>query len=68
MMSMMDTGPMRVLTQLQAEIERNRAAIAALQDAYATLRRIAGVFYDAGAEDVRKGRHRRSRHLRSVDN
>jgi hypothetical protein len=63
----MDTGPMRVLTQLQAEIDRNRAAIAALQDGYSVLRRIAGVFYDAGAEDARKGKHRRSRHLRSVD-
>jgi hypothetical protein len=63
-MMSMDTGPMRVLMQLQAEIERNRAAIAALQDAYSGLRRIVGVFYDAGREDALKGKHRKDRHLK----
>jgi hypothetical protein len=64
---MMDFGAMYVLTQLQAEVERVRHEMTLIQASYSGLRRIAGVFYDAGVDDALKGKHRRSRHLRSVD-
>jgi hypothetical protein len=71
---MLDSGVMFALAQLQAELQaqinKNSATIATLQNAFRSLRRVAGVFYDAGAEDERqrlKGKHRRPRHLRSVD-
>ena len=63
----MDSGAMYVLTQLQAEVERVQREMSRIQASYSALRRIAGVFYDAGHEDALKGKHRRSRHLRSVD-
>ena len=58
---------MYVLTQLQAEVERVRHEMSLIQASYSGLRRVAGVFYDAGVEDTLKGKHRRGRHLRSVD-
>ena len=64
---MMDSGAMYVLTQLQAEVERVRHEMSLIQASYSGLRRVAGVFYDAGVEDTLKGKHRRGRHLRSVD-
>jgi hypothetical protein len=58
---MLDTGAMYVLTQLQAEVERVRGELALVQESYSHLRRVVGLFYDAGCEDTEKrlGRHRK---------
>lgn len=56
----MDSGVMYALAQLQAEVER-------LQEAYGALKRIAGVFYDAGFDDAlqrQDHKDRKDRHLK----
>lgn len=62
----LDTGPMRVLTQLQAEVELVQREMTRISEAYSALRRVVGLFYDAGCEDEQRRQKGRHRHLKGM--
>ena len=63
---MMDSGAMYVLTQLQAEVERVQRDMALIRESYSALRRVVGLFYDAGVEDTERRQAGRHRHLKGL--
>jgi hypothetical protein len=54
------------LEQLAAEVEQVRRELSRVSDYCRSLRRMVGVFYDAGVDDALAGQERGERHLRLV--